>query len=121
MKILSKLLELFKFIKLNLERENVKKLKRLIDRNFLSPLKTMSVPVNLIGVKPNIYYKDQEIQPLDLQEVRKRQKLYGKNIIEKHTARSWYVILLHSIFDPFGLLLMGNQILYFNIYNFKKK
>ena len=67
----------------------------------------MSILVNLNEVKSTIYYKGDEIQPLLSQEVGRRQRLFGRNEIEKHSSRSWYSILLNSIFDPFNVLLIG--------------
>lgn len=71
----------------------------------------MSIPVNLTEIKPIIYYKDEELHPLTIQEVYRRQKLFGKNIIKEHSARGWFKILLNSIFDPFNILLIGKTIL----------
>lgn len=67
----------------------------------------MSIPVTFNENKPKIFYRDEEIQPLTAQEVHRRQRLFGRNIIEKHSARSWYRILLNSLFDPFNVLLIG--------------
>lgn len=67
----------------------------------------MNVSVNVNETKPKIFYKGEEIQPLLAQEVYRRQRIFGKNIIEKHSSRSWHSILLNSLLDPFNLLLIG--------------
>lgn len=67
----------------------------------------MSISVSVNEIKPIIYYKNEEIQPLFAGEVSRRQKLFGKNTIEKHSSRSWHTILLNSLFDPFNILLIG--------------
>lgn len=67
----------------------------------------MSIPMSFNESKPKIVYQNKEMQPLTAQEVYRRQRLFGRNIIEKHTSRSWHTILLNSIFDPFNVLLIG--------------
>lgn len=47
------------------------------------------------------------MKPLCREEAYNRQVLFGKNVIESHSTRPWYRILVSSIFDPFNMLLMG--------------
>lgn len=67
----------------------------------------MSILTSYNESKPKIFYQEEEIQPLTAQDVHRRQRLFGRNIIDKHTSRSWYYILLSSLFDPFNVLLIG--------------
>lgn len=67
----------------------------------------MSVPVSFNESKPKILYGNEEMLPLIAAEVHRRQRLFGRNIIEKHSSRSWHYILFNSIFDPFNVLLIA--------------
>lgn len=66
----------------------------------------MSYSISINDTRPAVFYKGEELKPLEKDEVYNRQILFGKNVIEKHATRPWYSILTASIFDPFNILLM---------------
>lgn len=79
-----------------------------------------SKPLSANDTRPVVYYRNEfPLKPLCKEETYNRQVLFGKNVIESHSTRAWYSILVSSIFDPFNMLLIGIAALSFYLQDLK--